>query len=158
MIVYSKYLNRSGPPELLRPPPPDELLRPPPRIIKAPPPALPKLWMAVYPSNMAPIRLKLCQNAFQTIPDISFFDAENENFFEFVCKLWTSVYPPRMAPFGLKLWENAFQMIPDISFFDAGKKKSTKNFVKRFFANYVGLWIRNEKAEKVMFESHLKRR
>ena len=34
-----------------------------------------KLWTAVYPSNMAPISLKLCQNAFQTIPDISFFDA-----------------------------------------------------------------------------------
>ena len=37
-----------------------------------------KLWTAVYPSNMAPIRLKLCQNAFQTIPDISFFDAETQ--------------------------------------------------------------------------------
>ena len=33
---------------------------------------------------MAPIGLKLCQNAFQTIPDISFFDAEKKNreFFE----------------------------------------------------------------------------
>ena len=28
---------------------------------------------------MSPIRLKLCQNAFQTIPDISFFDAENKH-------------------------------------------------------------------------------
>ena len=27
-------------------------------------------------SNMAPIGLKLFQNAFQTIPDISFFDAQ----------------------------------------------------------------------------------
>ena len=34
-----------------------------------------KLRTAVYPSNMAPIGLKLGQNAFQTIPDISFFDA-----------------------------------------------------------------------------------
>ena len=35
--------------------------------------------MAVYPSNMDPIGLKLCQNAFQKIPDISFFDAETKN-------------------------------------------------------------------------------
>ena len=32
--------------------------------------------MAVYPSNMAPFGLKLWENAFQTIPNISFFDAE----------------------------------------------------------------------------------
>ena len=35
-----------------------------------------KLWSAVYPSNIAPIGAKLCQNAFQTIPDISFFDTQ----------------------------------------------------------------------------------
>ena len=29
----------------------------------------------VYVSNKAPIGTKLCQNAFQTIPDVSFFDA-----------------------------------------------------------------------------------
>ena len=34
--------------------------------------------MAVYPSRMAPIGAKLWENAFQTIPDISFFDAENQ--------------------------------------------------------------------------------
>ena len=34
--------------------------------------------MAVYPSNMAPFGLKLWEKAFQTIPDISFFDAENQ--------------------------------------------------------------------------------
>ena len=33
--------------------------------------------MAVYPSRIAPIGLKLCENAFQAIPDISFFDVEN---------------------------------------------------------------------------------
>ena len=32
--------------------------------------------MAVYPSNMAPFGLKLWENAFQTIPNISFFDAK----------------------------------------------------------------------------------
>ena len=30
---------------------------------------------------MAPFGLKLCQNAFQTIPDISFFDAEDIEIF-----------------------------------------------------------------------------
>ena len=35
-----------------------------------------KIRTAVYPSNMAPIGAKLCQNAFQMIPDISFLDAE----------------------------------------------------------------------------------
>ena len=34
-------------------------------------------WIAVYVSNEARIAAKLCQNAFRTIPDISFFD----NFF-----------------------------------------------------------------------------
>ena len=36
-----------------------------------------KLRTAVYPPNMAPIDLKLWQNAFQTICNFSFFDAEN---------------------------------------------------------------------------------
>ena len=38
-----------------------------------------KLWPAVYPSRMAPFGLKLLENAFQTIPNISFFDAEKKN-------------------------------------------------------------------------------
>ena len=37
-----------------------------------------KLRTAVYPPNMAPIGAKLCQNAFQVIPDISFFDAKKK--------------------------------------------------------------------------------
>ena len=34
-----------------------------------------KFQTAVYPPRMAPIGLKLWENAFQVIPDISFFDA-----------------------------------------------------------------------------------
>ena len=34
--------------------------------------------MAVYPPRMAPFGLKLWENAFQAIPDISFFDAEKK--------------------------------------------------------------------------------
>ena len=37
-----------------------------------------KLWPAVYPSRMAPFGLKLWENAFQTIPNISLFDAEKK--------------------------------------------------------------------------------
>ena len=37
-----------------------------------------KFWTGVHPPRMAPLGLKLCQNAFQTIPDISFFDADNK--------------------------------------------------------------------------------
>ena len=35
-----------------------------------------KFQTAVYPPRMAPIGLKLGQNAFQTIPDVSFFDVK----------------------------------------------------------------------------------
>ena len=76
---------------------------------------------------MAPFGLKLCQNAFQTIPDISFFDAEDIGIFAIlreISKFRTAVYPSRMAPIGLKLGQNAFQTIPDISFFDAEKPPS----------------------------------
>ena len=78
---------------------------------------------------MAPIGLKLCQNAFQTIPNVSFFDTKIflvDNFF----KLLTAIYPSNRAPIGLKLCQNAFQTIPNISFSDV------KTFVS---SNFVGL-------------------
>ena len=77
--------------------------------------------MAVYPSNMAPFGLKLCQNAFQVIPDVSFLDDKNIKNLQNVRELWTAVYLPRMAPIGLRLGQNTFQTIPDISFFDIEK-------------------------------------
>ena len=55
--------------------------------------------MAVYPSNIAPFDLKLCQNAFQVIPDISFFDTHkhfwrqkflSENFFVNIPKIFST--------------------------------------------------------------------
>ena len=36
-----------------------------------------KLRTAVYPPRMAPVGLKLGENAFQTIPDVSFFDVNS---------------------------------------------------------------------------------
>ena len=58
-----------------------------------------KLRTAVYPPNMAPIGAKLCQNAFQVIPDISFFDAKKkfdkifwsrQSCFAFLSQFWRS--------------------------------------------------------------------
>ena len=44
-----------------------------------------KLWTAVYPLRMTPFGLKHWENAFQTIPDISLFDAQNMDLF---VKFW----------------------------------------------------------------------
>ena len=44
--------------------------------------------MAVYPSNMAPFGLKLWENAFQMIPNISFFDVEKKNWRKFSIKIF----------------------------------------------------------------------
>ena len=51
-----------------------------------------KLWTGVYPPRIAPFGFKLGQNAFQTIPDISFVDSQNFFRGEFVChKMWLFV-------------------------------------------------------------------
>ena len=42
-----------------------------------------KLRTAVYPPRMAPIGSKLCQNAFQVIPELSLFDIEDGKIFGF---------------------------------------------------------------------------
>ena len=44
---------------------------------------MPELRTAVYVSNLARIGAKICQNAFRTIPEISFFDAEKFFFAKF---------------------------------------------------------------------------
>ena len=72
---------------------------------------------------MAPIGSKLCQNVFQVIPDVSFFDArkrkKNKQFANF-----DAPFTPRMAPIDLKLGQNAFQVIPELSFFDVEDRKN----------------------------------
>ena len=80
-----------------------------------------KLRTAVYPPRMAPIGSKLCQNAFQVIPDVSFFDAGF--FFSKFLQTLTVRLPPRMAPIDLKLGQNAFQVIPELSLFDVEDRK-----------------------------------
>ena len=47
-----------------------------------------KLWTAVYPTRMAPFGLKLWENAFQMIPDISFFDAGKKKSTKFLTKIF----------------------------------------------------------------------
>ena len=44
--------------------------------------------MAVYPSNVASIGVKLWENTFQTIPDISFLDAQKSFRVIFFQKFW----------------------------------------------------------------------
>ena len=51
--------------------------------------------MAVYPSNMARTPAKLWENAFQTIPDVSFFD---------VGKIFSTTFLDRDLSFSLILW------------------------------------------------------
>ena len=41
---------------------------------------------------MAPIGAKLCQNAFQVIPDISFFDAQN-----FLAKYFDKIFGQKLG-------------------------------------------------------------
>ena len=88
-----------------------------------------KLWTAVYPPRMALIDLKLWENAFQAIPDISFFNVE------FFFETSNGRLPPNMAPIGAKLCQNAFQVIPDISFFDAHKHFWRQNFCRKKFSS-----------------------
>ena len=66
-----------------------------------------KLWPAVYPPRMAPFDLKLWENAFQTIPDISFFDVEKKNWRVFSIKSFIQKKFRRKIdklPFFAELW------------------------------------------------------
>ena len=85
-----------------------------------------KLRTAVYPPNMAPIGAKLCQNAFQVIPDISFFDAKNKFSTKiFVKKIFVNtpkIFFQQSACFG-----EAVQVYTQLS-----------NAARKFIARHVG--------------------
>ena len=66
--------------------------------------------------------LKLCQNAFQTIPDIWFVDTKNAKLFDMLANVQASCDLQRMVLFRLKLCQDAFQTIPNISVFDTEKR------------------------------------
>ena len=66
-----------------------------------------KLWPAVYPPRMAPFGLKLWENAFQTIPDISFFDVEKKKLAKISDKIFHQKKIRRKIdklPFFAELW------------------------------------------------------
>ena len=46
-----------------------------------------KLRTAVYPPNMPPMGMKIWENAFQMIPDISIFDVKNIKILQLLLKL-----------------------------------------------------------------------
>ena len=48
--------------------------------------------MVVYPSNMASLVAKLCENAFQTIPDISFFNNQKTCFGDVFSKILALIF------------------------------------------------------------------
>ena len=97
------------------------------------------------PSRMTAVGVKLNQNAFQMIPNVSFFAVEkfwrpypskrrrlhktdrtclrripsfilSGKAIEFVRKVWSVVYPRRVVTIGVKLGQNALQTISNISF------------------------------------------
>ena len=102
-----------------------------------------KLWTAVYPSRMAPIGAKLGQNAFQTIPDISFFDAENQK------KMSNFEWPftPRICLcLASNFGKTCFRRFPTFHF-STSTKKLAKIFDKNFRRKidklpvFAELWI-----------------
>ena len=79
---------------------------------------------------MAPIRLKLCQNAFQTIPDISFFDAENRNLFA----NFEGPFTPRgWLRLAWNFGKTRFRLSPTFHFSTPKEKKIDKNFRLKIF-------------------------
>ena len=100
-----------------------------------------KLWTTVYPSKIAPTHLKLWENAFQMIPDISFFDSRQKNpdflhIFDIFCTcfvlfwratlFWTPLassswkttpYRPAIIPVWPKKWVPKLCWVPSYLFF-----------------------------------------
>ena len=66
--------------------------------------------------------LKLCQNSFQTIPDLWFVDTKNAKLFDMLANVQVSFNLQRIALSRLKLCQDAFQTIPNISVFDTEKE------------------------------------
>ena len=66
--------------------------------------------------------LKLCQNSFQTIPDLWFVDNKNAKLFDMLANVQVSFNLQRIALSRLKLCQDAFQTIPNISVFDTANR------------------------------------
>ena len=70
--------------------------------------------MAIYLSNITPIGVKLGQNAFRTIPDILFFEAESVNFL----RTLNGLLPPDDSSDRRETWSKCVSDDPNISSFD----------------------------------------
>ena len=83
---------------------------------------------------MAPIGLKLCQNAFQTIPDISFFDSGHKFCFAFFANFEDPFTPRGWLRLAWNFGKTRFRRSPTFHFSTPKKKFSIKVFVKNIFA------------------------
>ena len=81
-----------------------------------------KLRTAVYPPRMAPIGSKLCQNAFQVIPDVSFFDAGNNKKSKKMRTLKVRL-PREDGSDWPETWPKSVSGDPEISLFDVEDRK-----------------------------------
>ena len=82
---------------------------------------------------MAPIGLKLCQNAFQTIPDISFFDAGHNFFFAFFANFEDPFTPRGWLRLAWNFGKTRFRRSPTFHFSTPKEKKiDKKNRLKIF--------------------------
>ena len=75
---------------------------------------------------MAPIGLKLCQNAFQTIPDISFFDAGHKLFFAFFANFEDPFTPRGWLRLAWNFGKTRFRWSPTFHFSTPEKKNRQK--------------------------------
>ena len=91
-----------------------------------------KLRTAVYPPKMAPIGVKLRENAFQVIPDISFFD--QKNFFRNFERLFT---PRGWLCLASNFWKTRVRWSPTFHFSTAQTLFATKIFVAKNFSSTV---------------------
>ena len=86
------------------------------------------LLSSAYPSNMAPIATKLHQNAFRTIPDISFFDEKN------LFRNFERPFTPRgWLRSAWNFGKTRFRWSPTIHFSAAQTFFATNIFVAKFF-------------------------
>ena len=89
---------------------------------------------------MAPIGLKLCQNAFQTIPDISFFDAGHKFFFAFFANFEDPFTPRGWLRLAWNFGKTRFRWSPTFHFSTPKKICSTKLLVNKNFAHPPQPW------------------
>ena len=96
-----------------------------------------KLWPAVYPPRMAPFGLKLWENAFQTIPDISFFDVEKKIWRTFSIKFSSKIISSEN-------WQTAF--FAELWIFGRNRQMCLEKLPPKFwFSTLYDFWRRGKR-------------